>query len=140
MKLLIFAVWFCLIQAMFTQSKPNCRPLQVSFCQNVGYSTSASPTGVLGYNLRDIEQIVETSCSSEVASLMCRVVVPECGVEEDNRLKPCRSLCEKVKGECEATLKAKRIYWPAKLRCESLPEDNCVQVKQCFPLTCARIL
>lgn len=110
------------------EAKTNCRPLQnVNFCGSVGYTTSASPSGVAGYSLRDIGQIVETACSPDVATLMCRVVVPECGAEDDNRLKPCRSLCERVKSSCEAPLKAKRIYWPSRLRCDSLPQDNCVQ-------------
>lgn len=123
--LIIAFVWLCLTHT--TEAKPNCRPLQVNFCGTVGYSSSASPSGVMGYSTRDIGQIIETACAPDVATLMCRVVVPECGAEEDSRLKPCRSLCERVKSACEAPLRAKRIYWPSRLRCDSLPEDNCVQ-------------
>ncbi|KAK2845074.1 hypothetical protein Q5P01_011733 [Channa striata] len=58
---------------------------------------------------------------------MCRVVVPECSSEDDSRVKPCRSLCEKVKTDCEPALKAKRLSWPTRLSCGALPESNCVQ-------------
>ncbi|XP_072320490.1 uncharacterized protein [Eucyclogobius newberryi] len=128
MARLVVFLWLCLLHA--AEPKPNCRPLQASFCGSVGYMTSASPSGASGYSLRDIGQIVETACAPDVATLMCRVAVPECGAEEDSRLKPCRSLCERVKSECEGTLKAKRIYWPIRLRCDSLPQNDCVQGSQ----------
>ncbi|KAJ0000551.1 hypothetical protein NQD34_012393 [Periophthalmus magnuspinnatus] len=124
-RVAFICLWLCLLHG--AEPKPNCRPHQASFCGGMGYSTSSSPSGVTGYTLRDIGQIVETACSPDVATLMCRVVVPECGAEEDSRLKPCRALCERVKSECEAPLKAKRIYWPIRLRCDSLPRDHCVQ-------------
>ncbi|XP_041799352.1 uncharacterized protein LOC121611050 isoform X1 [Chelmon rostratus] len=107
--------------------RANCKPLTTSFCQGLGYTTTPNPTGVLGYNLHQIGQIVETACSPKVATLMCRVAVPECSSEDDSRVKPCRALCEKVKTDCESALRAKRLFWPMRLRCESLPESNCVQ-------------
>ncbi|XP_035764012.1 uncharacterized protein LOC102778311 [Neolamprologus brichardi] len=85
--------------------RTNCRPFTASFCQGVGYTTSLHPTGVQGYNLQQIGQIVETACSPHVAKLMCRIVVPECSSEDDSRLKPCRALCVQVKADCESTLR-----------------------------------
>ncbi|KAE8289301.1 Frizzled-1 [Larimichthys crocea] len=75
---------------------------------------------------------------------MCRVVVPECGSDDDSRMKPCRALCEKVKTDCESPFRTKRLYWPTRLRCESLPESNCVQsqespVTPTVPATCQQI-
>ncbi|KAK1894962.1 Frizzled-1 [Dissostichus eleginoides] len=116
-----------LLVPLRAQSRTNCKPMTSTFCQGLGYSTTQHPTGAMGYNLREIGQIVETSCSPNVALLMCRVVVPECGSEEDARMRPCRALCEKVKTDCEAPLKAKRISWPSRLRCDTLPENNCMQ-------------
>ncbi|XP_023144140.2 uncharacterized protein LOC111580566 isoform X2 [Amphiprion ocellaris] len=122
----------------------NCRPFTASFCQGVGYTTTLHPSGVQGYNLQQIGQIVETACSPAIATVMCRVVVPECNSENDNRLKPCRALCEKVKTDCESALRAKRLYWPTKLRCDTLPESNCMQnqnkpVTEAPPATCQPI-
>ncbi|XP_070821650.1 uncharacterized protein [Chaetodon trifascialis] len=124
--------------------RANCKPVTASFCQGLGYTTTLNPTGVLGYNLQQIGQIVETSCSPNVATLMCRVVVPECSSEDDSRLKPCRALCEKVKTDCESALRAKRLLWPSRLRCESLPQSNCVQgpgtpAAPASPATCQTI-
>ncbi|KAG7214249.1 hypothetical protein INR49_023225 [Caranx melampygus] len=107
--------------------RSNCKPVTSSFCQGVGYTTTSHPTGASGFSLQQIGQIVETACSPGVATLMCRAAVPECGSEDDNRKKPCRSLCEKVKSDCDSVIRTKRLSWPMRLRCESLPESNCVQ-------------
>lgn len=108
--------------------RTSCKPVTTSFCLGLGYTSTLHPSGVQGFNLQQIGQIVETACSPHIAMLVCRVVVPECSPDDDNRVKPCRSLCEKVKRECESPLRAKRLYWPTKLRCDTLPESNCVQV------------
>lgn len=128
MKHLVLVVLGVLLSPQRAHSKATCKPVTATFCQRVGYTTSSSPTGVLGYNLQQTGQIVATACSPNVAILMCRVVVPECGSEENSRMKPCRALCEKVKTDCDSVIKAKRLTWPTRLRCDSLPTSNCVQV------------
>lgn len=112
-----------------SSSKDRCKPVTASFCQGLGYTTTLYPSGVLGYSLQQIGQMVETACSPHIATLMCRVVVPECSTDDNSQMKPCRALCERVKTDCEATFKAKRWFWPSRLRCEALPESNCVQVR-----------
>lgn len=104
-----------------------CKPVTATFCQGLGYSTTMHPTGATGFNLQQIGQMVETACSPHIATVMCRVAVPECGLDTDTRLKPCRALCEKVKTDCEAALRSKRLYWPSRLRCDTLPQSNCIQ-------------
>ncbi|XP_054637904.1 atrial natriuretic peptide-converting enzyme-like [Dunckerocampus dactyliophorus] len=119
---------------------PSCKPLTASYCQNVGYSTSRHPGGVQGFNLQQLSQVVETTCSPQVAALVCRLAFPPCGSnsEDDARMKPCRAFCAKVKAECEAILKAQRLTWPSKLQCDTLPESNCVQQSDTGP-TCQSI-
>lgn len=130
MKHLVFVVLGLQLslQRAHCRKEDSCRPVTSSFCQGLGYTTSPHPNGVIGYNLQQIGQMVETACSPNIAVLMCRVVVPECGSDDDSRMKPCRALCEKVKTDCESPFRTKRLYWPTRLRCESLPESNCVQV------------
>ncbi|XP_030013329.1 uncharacterized protein LOC115435202 isoform X2 [Sphaeramia orbicularis] len=123
--LLVLGLLLCAKQAM--QNRANCRLVTATFCQGVGYTTTQYPNGAPGYMLQPTGQIVETACSANVGILMCRVVVPECGSDDDSRLKPCRALCEKVKSDCDSTLRSKRLTWPSKLRCETLPTSNCVQ-------------
>lgn len=112
-----------------TNRRENCKPLTTSFCQGLGYSTTLHPTGISGYSLQQISQMVQTACSPHIATLMCRVVVPECGSEDDSQMKPCRALCERVKSDCESSFKERRLYWPVRLRCDTLPQSNCVQVR-----------
>ncbi|XP_061144583.1 uncharacterized protein LOC133160692 isoform X2 [Syngnathus typhle] len=109
--------------------RPSCRPLTASFCRNVGYPTSRYPAGVQGFNVQQLRQMVETACSPDVATLLCRVAFPECS-EDDARVKPCKAVCHKVKRECDAALKAKALTWPRSLQCDALPEYNCVQAQQ----------
>ncbi|CAJ1063098.1 uncharacterized protein LOC121513235 isoform X1 [Xyrichtys novacula] len=128
MKSLVLVALCLLMSPQETLSAwSSCKPVTSSFCQGLGYTTSAYPTGVSGYNLQQIGQMVETSCSQHVATLLCRVAVPECDSDNDNSKKPCRSLCDRVKRDCEAAFRTKRLTWPSKLRCESLPESNCIQ-------------
>ncbi|XP_074540338.1 uncharacterized protein LOC141801260 [Halichoeres trimaculatus] len=105
----------------------SCKPLTHSFCQGLGYTTTSSPSGVTGYNMQQISQMVETACSRNVALVLCRSAVPECDSDNDNTKKPCRSVCDRVKSDCEPVFRSKRLSWPSKLRCESLPENNCIQ-------------
>lgn len=135
MKHLFLVVWSLFLSLHWVHSRVDerttCRPVTASFCQGVGYTTTLHPNGVQGFNLQQIGQIVATACSPHVAALMCRVVVPECTSEDDSRMKPCRALCERVKTDCESALRVKGLIWPTRLRCEALPEANCVSMKQC---------
>ncbi|XP_068179074.1 uncharacterized protein [Antennarius striatus] len=130
MKTLVLVILGLLLSSQQThgwgEERESCKPLKASFCQGLGYTTSPHPSGVTGYNLQQIGQMVETACSPNIATLMCRVVVPECNPDDSVRVKPCRGLCEKVKTDCESILRTKRLYWPTRLRCEALPESNCV--------------
>ncbi|XP_044062938.1 uncharacterized protein LOC122881180 [Siniperca chuatsi] len=144
MKNLVLVVLGFLLSPQQVHSRANCKPVTASFCQSVGYTTTLHPSGVTGFNLQQIGQIVETACSPGIDILMCRVAVPECGSEDDSRMKPCRALCEKVKTDCESVLRAKRLFWPMRLRCDALPESNCVQgqdnpVTPTSPATCQTI-
>lgn len=132
MKMLVSLVLGLLLSPQLGHCSRNdqerCKPVTASFCHGLGYSSTLHPTGVSGYNLQQIGQMVETACSPLVATLMCRVVVPECSSEDNSRTKPCRALCEKVKADCEPVFRTKRLYWPMRLRCDALPASNCVEV------------
>ncbi|XP_049438719.1 atrial natriuretic peptide-converting enzyme-like [Epinephelus fuscoguttatus] len=127
MKHLVLVVLGLLLSPQRAHSKLPCKPLTSSFCQGLGYTTTPYPTGAVGYNLQQTGQMIETACSPNVAALLCRVVVPECGSDENSQLRPCRALCEKVKTDCEPAFRAKRLTWPTKLRCDTLSQTNCVQ-------------
>lgn len=111
-----------------TDDRTTCKPVTASFCQGLGYTSTPYPSGAQGFSLYQVGKMVETACSPHIATVMCRVVVPECGSENESQKKPCRALCDKVKRDCEPTLRAKWLFWPSRLRCDSLPVSNCVQV------------
>ncbi|XP_072769154.1 uncharacterized protein [Nerophis lumbriciformis] len=142
MRRLVLATLALLLSPQVTSGardeQPACRPLTASYCHDVGYGTSRHPGGVPGFNLQQLSQMVESACSPQVATLACRLAFPECGAEDDARKKPCRAFCEKVKTDCEGALKAKRLTWPSKMQCSTLPESNCVQQPDVGP-TCQSI-
>lgn len=111
-----------------TDGRTTCKPVTASFCQGLGYTSTPYPSGAQGFSLYQVGKMVETACSPHIATVLCRVVVPECGSENESQKKPCRALCDKVKRDCESTLRAKWLFWPSRLRCDSLPVSNCVQV------------
>ncbi|XP_068425090.1 uncharacterized protein [Clinocottus analis] len=127
MKRLLSLLFVLLLSPRRAHGRAPCKPVAPGPCQGLGYTSTPHPTGAPGYTLQQIIQIVETGCSPGVATVMCRVVVPECGSEENSRMKPCRSLCEKVKSDCDPVLKARRLSWPTRLRCDALPAASCVQ-------------
>ncbi|XP_032412429.1 uncharacterized protein LOC116715842 isoform X1 [Xiphophorus hellerii] len=127
-----------------TDDRTTCKPVTASFCQGLGYTSTPYPSGAQGFSLYQVGKMVETACSPHIATVMCRVVVPECGSENESQKKPCRALCDKVKRDCESTLRAKWLFWPSRLRCDSLPVSNCVQgednsVTEAPPATCEAI-
>ncbi|XP_061771405.1 atrial natriuretic peptide-converting enzyme-like isoform X2 [Nerophis ophidion] len=142
MRRLVLAALALLLSPQVTRGardeQPACRPLTASYCRDVGYATSRHPGGVPGFNLPQLSQVVESACSPRVATLACRLAFPECGAEDDARKKPCRAFCEKVKTDCEGALKAKRLTWPSKMQCYTLPESNCVQQPDASP-TCQSV-
>ncbi|XP_034030287.1 uncharacterized protein LOC117514108 [Thalassophryne amazonica] len=124
--LIILSLLFTLQQAHATVDETSpCRPIAARFCQGMSYNTTVYPRGVQGFNLDNIGKIVETDCSPDVATLMCRVVLPECRKEGESEKKPCRALCEKVMRDCLPTVKQQQLTWPALLQCSSLPKSNC---------------
>ncbi|PWA23901.1 hypothetical protein CCH79_00010809 [Gambusia affinis] len=127
-----------------TDGRTTCKPVTASFCQGLGYTSTPYPSGAQGFSLYQVGKMVETACSPHIATVLCRVVVPECGSENESQKKPCRALCDKVKRDCESTLRAKWLFWPSRLRCDSLPVSNCVQgedtsVTESPPATCEAI-
>ncbi|KAG7214241.1 hypothetical protein INR49_023229 [Caranx melampygus] len=68
---------------------------------------TSHPTGASGFSLQQIGQIVETACSP-ASPRSC--AAPRCpsALGGRQRKKPCRSLCEKVKSDCDSVIRTKR--------------------------------
>lgn len=74
--------------------------------------------------------IVAINCSQEAGFFLCAYHLPICAPEFKSRpIRPCRSVCEKVKADCMATIRRYKGKWPEDVVCEDLPSydsDVCV--------------
>ncbi|KAJ7383575.1 negative regulation of sodium-dependent phosphate transport [Desmophyllum pertusum] len=79
--------------------------------------------------------IQRANCSKDAVFFLCSFHLPIClpGIEEDV-IKPCRSLCERIKKDCAAVLE----YWPSFVKCDELPEFSdgvCIQPESFIPVS-----
>lgn len=72
--------------------------------------------------------VKQANCSKHAEFFLCSFYLPIClpGIEEENVIRPCRSLCERIKADCSAVIQ----YWPSFVKCEELPQFKdsvCIQ-------------
>ena len=70
--------------------------------------------------------VVLSNCSSDLSLLLCSIYAPRCNPLNMVTSAPCRSLCTKVKRDCDVALKSLGMEWPSDLNCTRMPERNCV--------------
>ncbi|XP_022096431.1 secreted frizzled-related protein 5-like isoform X2 [Acanthaster planci] len=116
-------------------TKPTCVdiPSDLTLCQNIGYNRMRMP------NLLDHDSIFEVkdqsqgwipllivNCDNDTQLFLCSLFSPVC---LDRPIYPCRSLCQKVRQNCEPIMVRNCFPWPAMLECDLFPEDNglCIQ-------------
>ena len=112
----------------------SCEPLTISACQDLGYTQT--PTSQLfgnqsqaqrGAVLQQVSPLFRMKCSPDFKLLMCTMTAPKCNPVTGVVTFPCRSLCKKVKKECEAFLKSSLLSLPQNwLNCAWMPESDCV--------------
>nr|BAV17687.1 secreted frizzled related protein 1/5 [Patiria pectinifera] len=116
-------------------TKPTCVdiPVDLALCQNIGYNRMRMP------NLLDHDSIFEVkdqsqgwipllmvNCDNDTQLFLCSLFSPVC---LDRPIYPCRSLCRKVRQNCEPIMLRNCFPWPSMLECDRFPEDNglCIQ-------------
>lgn len=116
-------------------TKPTCVdiPSDLALCQNIGYNQMRMP------NLLDHDSIFEVkdqsqgwipllivNCDNDTQLFLCSLFSPVC---LDRPIYPCRSLCRKVRQNCEPIMLKNCFPWPSMLECDLFPEDNglCIQ-------------
>ncbi|XP_046907304.1 uncharacterized protein LOC124488630 [Hypomesus transpacificus] len=112
------------------QQEP-CELITVPMCQNLSYNQTTMPN-TLGHKSQSevtvqiaaLEPLVKSVCSAELRFFLCSVHTPQCveGVAQ----RPCRSLCERVRQQCQSLLEKPGMSWPHQLTCDSFPEKSCI--------------
>lgn len=120
----------------------QCQRIAVSACQGLGYNMTALPnlagdTIQLEAELQiaKLQPLIESGCSKRARFLLCSALFPLCSPDVPRPVTACKSLCETVKGECEANATPELMQlWPQFLSCDSLPQPEnhelCMQIPQ----------
>lgn len=89
----------------------------------------ASQASALG-SIQELGQdlLKHANCSKDALFLLCSFYLPMCMPNEEGNglVKPCRSLCERVRFDCVPKIKK----WPREAKCEEMPEFSegiCIQ-------------
>ena len=115
------------------QPTQNCVPLKIDFCRDM-YNFTRMPN-LLGHEyqedaelqLHHFTPLVQYGCSSELRLFLCSVHAPIC-VESItghvDMIRPCRSLCERVRTKCSPVLVNFGFPWPPTLDCAQYPQES----------------
>jgi len=121
-----FADWSSLAEG----EQPTCVaiPANMSLCNNIRYTKMRLPNLLEHDTIQEASQqaqywvqLLKTGCSVDTQLFLCSLFAPVC---LQRPIYPCRSLCQKVKDGCEATMNAYKYPWPPMLECDKFPLDN----------------
>lgn len=109
----------------------KCEPIRVDTCQRLGYNVTGLPN-FLGHEsqqdadlqLRTFTSLIQYGCSTQLRFFLCTVYTPMCTEKVVEVIGPCRSVCEKVREQCEPVLHQFGFPWPAALSCSKFHPFN----------------
>ena len=129
-----------------SMEEQKCQPLTIPVCSKFGYNVTKitrdlflTQPNVYTLVQKYIEILDKLSCSQDLLFLLCTTFNPLCFKNFQPTVKPCKTVCRKVKSECQQTLMKFQIEWPAVLNCDSLPEydtDVCITPNSLVPRNC----
>ncbi|XP_057711155.1 carboxypeptidase Z-like isoform X1 [Corythoichthys intestinalis] len=153
MRILLFVVSAALVAALppprcdsgirghckpIVEEKPKCEEMQLSYCEDAGYTHTLFPntlghasrqeaeSGVEYLLLSVLESLLGGECHVEARALGCSVLAPPC--RDDRALKPCRRACEAARKRCVHAFEGIRMAWPYFLDCDrffAADEEGC---------------
>lgn len=111
----------------------QCEPMRVELCANLKYNSTKMPNF---FNHRtqteafqEMQQYlpvasIVSNCSAHLRFFLCSLFYPMCTFQHGGVLivEACRSMCMQIRKDCEQSLSALKISWPAALHCDRLPE------------------
>ena len=126
-----------LINSLQPVSRPTCAAFRYDICNTIsngqGYNSGvfpnplaphylSTPLGAQGEASVIIPWAISTNCSQYITQFLCFAIFPLCVSSSVPPVLPCRSMCERVRCECEAALKASESLsrWPEWLNCDQL--------------------
>ncbi|KAK1786159.1 hypothetical protein P4O66_017873, partial [Electrophorus voltai] len=115
-----------------------CKPVPntMSLCHGIGYEHMRLPN-LLGHDsAREAQQqsaawipLVTKQCHGDTRKFLCSLFAPVCLPELTAPVRPCRSLCERVRDGCLPVMSAFGFPWPDTFNCSRFP----VGAQLCIP-------
>ena len=108
----------------------KCEPLKIKMCQQLNYNQTFFPNFAnhrsqweAMQTIRSILPLLNSGCSADLVHLTCAYYAPVC-TSYDIMVRPCRSLCKRVKKDCTPAMKKiyGRTVWPKGWNCKKLPK------------------
>ncbi|XP_068685676.1 uncharacterized protein [Montipora foliosa] len=103
-------------------------------CKNIGYHFTKMPNYFSQWYQDDAQHefsqftsMIKSNCSSVLRVFLCSLYFPPCIRNASQVAPPCKSVCQKVKSDCEPWMKRSRFKWPYKFDCSSFPHKRRVR-------------
>jgi len=111
------------VRSMDMRTMNKCKPHHMKFCSGLYNHTHLERS--LDEAILDLNQytdLASSKCSEHTRLFLCGTFLPMCTMLM-KPLRPCRSLCEEVKGGCERVIKKYTgLPWPKQLNCKQFHE------------------
>ena len=114
-----------------TTIKKKCESIEISECQNIGYSLTSMPNmfnhatqAEAALALRQFWPLVGIKCSPDIRLFLCSVYSPMCRPNFKEEVPPCRSVCERARRGCAVLMRQYGLSWPERMKCENFPKDS----------------
>uniref|UniRef100_A0A8C0P950 Secreted frizzled related protein 4 n=1 Tax=Canis lupus familiaris TaxID=9615 RepID=A0A8C0P950_CANLF len=130
MQLAVLAALCCLglRLALGVRGAP-CEAVRIPMCRHMPWNITRMPNhlhhstqenAVLA--IEQYEELVDVNCSSVLRFFLCAMYAPICTLEFlHDPIKPCKSVCQRARDDCEPLMKMYNHSWPESLACDELP-------------------
>nr|XP_026692846.1 frizzled-10-B-like [Ciona intestinalis] len=111
--------------------KFKCFPISEPLCSDFPYNYTTFPN-ILGHDnaddasdvLYEYKLLLDTHCSTHLRFFLCSLHFPMCTPKVEVAIPGCRSMCEKVRADCEPVMRVGGVQWPDTIDCSKLPMRN----------------
>ena len=106
-----------------------CEAVRIPMCRHMPWNITRMPNhlhhstqenAILA--IEQYEELVEVNCSAVLGFFLCAMYAPICTLEFlHDPIKPCKSVCQRARDDCEPLMKMYNHSWPESLACDELP-------------------
>lgn len=141
---LYFSLFYAVASAFRRRA---CEPISVPQCKSLPYNLTRFPNALdhlsqfeAAKNFQKYNSLIRTNCSKYLEFFLCTQSLPICMEKESlpHPVRPCRSVCRRVKKDCMSTIRRLGGRWPPEQDCDLLPERSagvCVSPESFVSLT-----